>query len=50
MLADAIARLSNDAPLRRKLGENGFLRMKKEFSIESMVDKHVQTYKATIDE
>jgi glycosyltransferase involved in cell wall biosynthesis len=49
MLADAITRLSNDAPLRRKLGENGLLRMKKEFSIESMVDKHIQTYKATID-
>jgi glycosyltransferase involved in cell wall biosynthesis len=49
MLADAIARLSGDATLRRKLGENGFLRMKKEFSIEAMVDKHVQTYKATID-
>jgi glycosyltransferase involved in cell wall biosynthesis len=48
-LADAIARLIDDTALRQRLGENGRKRMEKEFSIEKMVDEHLNTYRAILD-
>jgi glycosyltransferase involved in cell wall biosynthesis len=49
-LADAIARLAGDAELRSRFGTSGRQRMRTEFSIETMVDKHIQIYKAALNE
>jgi glycosyltransferase involved in cell wall biosynthesis len=49
-LAGAIARLAGNAELRRRFGTSGRQRMKTEFSIETMVDKHIPIYKAALNE
>jgi glycosyltransferase involved in cell wall biosynthesis len=48
-LRDAIATLMDDGALRRKLGLAGRKRMQKDFSIATMVDKHVALYESVID-
>ena len=45
----AIAKLIEDPTLRRKLGDTGRLRMQHDFSIESMVDDHVQLYESILN-
>lgn len=45
-LADAIARLAGDENLRNRLGAAGRERMRREFSIQSMVDAHLRLYDA----
>ena len=47
-LAAAIASLIEDTALRRRLGENGRVRMQKEFSIDNMVNEYVKTYEAVL--
>lgn len=49
-LAQAIARLADSADLRARFGRNGQERMRTEFSIASMVDKHLPIYKAALNE
>jgi glycosyltransferase involved in cell wall biosynthesis len=49
-LGQAISRLLDDPVLRRRLGEAARERMRSEFSIEAMVDQHLQVYEATLDE
>jgi glycosyltransferase involved in cell wall biosynthesis len=43
-LADAIARLADDAFLRRRLGEAGRDRMIERFSVQSVIEAHEQLY------
>jgi glycosyltransferase involved in cell wall biosynthesis len=45
-LADAIARMSKDPALRRRMGEAGRQRVEREFSIERMVDDYRRAYDA----
>jgi glycosyltransferase involved in cell wall biosynthesis len=47
-LCNAIAKLMDDDALRRKLGQAGRQRMQKEFSIDTMADRHVQLYEAVL--
>ena len=49
-LSEAISTLIKDESLRRQLGAAGRARMHREFSIATMVDKHVQLYKLVLDE
>ena len=49
-LREAIALLINDDALRSKLAAAGRERMQKEFSIDTMVDKHVALYESLIKE
>lgn len=49
-LEHAIARLLDDPVLRQNLGAAARARMRNEFSIEAMVDQHLEIYKATLDE
>jgi glycosyltransferase involved in cell wall biosynthesis len=49
-LGKAIARLVADPALRRTFGEAGRARMKREFSIESMVDAHLQLYESILND
>ncbi len=48
-LADAIAQLAGDAPLRARFGAAGRERMRREFSIRSMVDSHLRLYDAVLN-
>jgi glycosyltransferase involved in cell wall biosynthesis len=48
-LAAAMARLIDDTALRHRLGENGRNRMQQEFSVDNMVDQHVNCYRAVLD-
>ena len=45
-MADALAMLIDNAPLRRSLGERGRCRAVSEFSLQSYVDGHVRLYKS----
>src|SRR5690606_27595254 len=45
-LADAIVELGRDAALRERMGAAGRERMRRDFSIESMVDDHIRLYDA----
>jgi len=45
----AITKLIEDPALRRKFGDTGRLRMQHDFSIESMVDDHVQLYESILN-
>ncbi len=47
-LGEAIARLIENPELRRAFGNAGRARMQREFSIESMVDGHVQLYESIL--
>jgi glycosyltransferase involved in cell wall biosynthesis len=47
-LAAAIARLIDDTALRLGLGANGFVRMQKEFSVDTMVGRYIKTYEAVL--
>lgn len=49
-LADAISRLAGNAELRNRFGKSGRERMRTEFSIETMVGKHLQIYEAVLNE
>lgn len=49
-LAKAIARLVENPALRRTFGEAGRARMQREFSIESMVDAHLQLYESVLND
>jgi glycosyltransferase involved in cell wall biosynthesis len=48
-LRAAIAKLIEDPALRRELGDTGRLRMQNDFSIEAMVDDHVQLYESILN-
>ena len=48
-LADAIAGFVDDPDLRQRFGEAGRQRMRDEFSIDAMADKHVELYEAVLD-
>ena len=48
-LADAITTLIDDAPLRREMSVAGKERMQKEFSIDTMADKHVAIYESVLN-
>lgn len=49
-LGIAIARLVENPALRRTFGEAGRARMQREFSIESMVDAHLQLYESILND
>jgi glycosyltransferase involved in cell wall biosynthesis len=49
-LGKAIARLVADPALRRTFGEAGRARMRREFSIEAMVDAHLQLYESILND
>jgi glycosyltransferase involved in cell wall biosynthesis len=48
-LRDAIMTLIDDEPLRREMGVAGRERMQKEFSIDTMADKHVALYESVLN-
>ena len=48
-LADAIERLARDAQLRARFGAAGRERMRREFSMGSMVDLHLRLYDAVLN-
>ena len=48
-LTAAIAGLMDDAERRRSMGEAGRTRMQAEFSIETMVDKHIELYESVLN-
>ena len=45
----AITKLIEDDALRTKMGEAGRQRMQNEFSIDTMVDKHIELYQAVLN-
>jgi glycosyltransferase involved in cell wall biosynthesis len=47
-LAEAILHLVRNSALRRKYGEAARQRMRREFSIEAMVDRHLQLYASVL--
>jgi glycosyltransferase involved in cell wall biosynthesis len=47
-LRDAIAELIDDDERRRALGEAGRERMQKEFSIATMIDRHIEMYESVL--
>jgi glycosyltransferase involved in cell wall biosynthesis len=47
-LAAAISKLLDDVDLRRRFGDAGRRRMRSEFSIDTMADKHVALYEAVL--
>ena len=48
-LADALAGLIADPGLRRRLGAAGRARMQAEFSVATMVERHIDLYDAVLD-
>jgi glycosyltransferase involved in cell wall biosynthesis len=48
-LRDAIAALLDDANLRQQMGAAGRERMQNEFSIDTMVDKHIALYESVLN-
>lgn len=48
-LADAVLRLAGDAALRARYGGAGRERMRREFSIAEMADRHISLYQAVLD-
>jgi len=48
-LRDAIAALLDDANLRQQMGAAGKKRMQNEFSIDTMVDKHIALYESVLN-
>ena len=48
-MGDAIARLIDENELRQVMGSAGRERMQKEFSIDTMVDKHVDLYESILN-
>ncbi len=48
-LRDAIAMLLDDAKLRQQMGTAGRERMHNEFSIDTMVDKHITLYESVLN-
>jgi glycosyltransferase involved in cell wall biosynthesis len=48
-LTAAIAGLMDDGERRRSMGEAGRTRMQAEFSIETMVDKHIELYESVLN-
>jgi glycosyltransferase involved in cell wall biosynthesis len=49
-LESAIARLVDDAEIRQKFSAAGRSRMRNEFSIDTMVDKHVALYESVLND
>ena len=47
-LTGAMATLMNDDDRRAILGRNGKARMQAEFSIDSMVDRHLELYESIL--
>ena len=45
-LAQAIVRLLNDAPLRKRMGDAGFARVNERFTVERMVVETAAAYDA----
>lgn len=48
-LADKLAGLLRDEPLRRRMGESGRARLEERFSVEPMVDRIEQVYRAVLN-
>ena len=48
-LRDAMARLMDDDELRASLGQAGRKRMQNEFSIATMVNKHIALYESVLN-
>lgn len=48
-LRDAIAKLIDEDDIRTRMGAAGRERMQKEFSIDTMADKHVAVYESVLD-
>lgn len=48
-LAAAIARLADDAELRQQFADAGRLRMRNEFSIDTMADQHIELYESVLN-
>ena len=49
-LTGAIATLMNDDERRATLGRNGKARMQAEFSIDTMVDRHLELYESILND
>jgi glycosyltransferase involved in cell wall biosynthesis len=49
-LAAAIARLADDENLRQQFSDAGRLRMRNEFSIDTMADQHIELYESVLSE
>jgi glycosyltransferase involved in cell wall biosynthesis len=48
-LEQAMLQLLRDPALRRSLGEEARQRMRTEFSIDTMVDRHIQLYESILN-
>jgi glycosyltransferase involved in cell wall biosynthesis len=48
-LQDAIATLIDDQELRQRLGAAGRKRMQSEFSIDTMVTRHISLYESVLN-
>jgi len=48
-LANSVGRLVGDEALRQKMGQAGRERMQKEFSIATMVDRHLEVYESVLN-
>jgi len=48
-LSQAVERLIEDEPLRRRMGEAGRERAKEQFAVESIVEKYLELYRALLE-
>lgn len=49
-LASAIERLLGDPALRRRYGENGAFRVRRDFTVQKVVEAHLSLYRSVLDE
>ena len=49
MLQKAIALLIDESEMRVELGQTGRLRMKDEFLVDTMADRHIELYESVIN-
>jgi len=47
-LVKGLEHMIEDKSLRAKLGENGFLRVKREFSLDKIAEKYIRLYEEII--